>query len=184
MTSEIISSTIDSTFPIAGQDNDTQGFRDNFNTIKTALAVATNELSDLQNGGARVNSNNNFNSNDITNANFLANTFQSNTVLSTGVVSSTTVSWLEGYTHVIRAASDVTLTITNLPNDQYAQMRIILTGDNTARQVTIAVASGTIKTDAATTTELTVNSTTSPTILEISSYDNNIMFLRTLGEFS
>ena len=37
MASNIISSTIDDTYPVAGIDNDTQGFRDNFNIIKTWL---------------------------------------------------------------------------------------------------------------------------------------------------
>jgi hypothetical protein len=41
------SSLIDTTFPVPGQDNDTQGFRDNFGNIKNALAAAASELSDL-----------------------------------------------------------------------------------------------------------------------------------------
>lgn len=48
MTSQIQYDTIDATYPIAGQDNDTQGFRSNFYAIKTALNVANNELTDLQ----------------------------------------------------------------------------------------------------------------------------------------
>ena len=40
MASNIISSTIDGTYPVAGVDNDTQGFRDNFTVIKTGLATA------------------------------------------------------------------------------------------------------------------------------------------------
>ena len=54
MASEIISNTIDANFPVAGQDNDSQGFRDNFNIIKTALSVANTEITDLQSGAARV----------------------------------------------------------------------------------------------------------------------------------
>ena len=41
MASNIISSTIDESYPVAGQDNDTQGFRDNFNIIKTAASTFT-----------------------------------------------------------------------------------------------------------------------------------------------
>ena len=40
--------TIDEQFPIAGQDNDSQGFRDNFTNIKTALDTAKSEISDLE----------------------------------------------------------------------------------------------------------------------------------------
>ena len=40
MASNIISDTIDAAYPIAGVDNDTQGFRDNFQIIKTGLALS------------------------------------------------------------------------------------------------------------------------------------------------
>ena len=35
MTSAINPNNIDSAYPVAGQDNDSQGFRDNFTNIKT-----------------------------------------------------------------------------------------------------------------------------------------------------
>jgi len=48
MTSSINPNNIDGTYPIAGQDNDSQGFRDNFTNIKNNLTFAATELSDLQ----------------------------------------------------------------------------------------------------------------------------------------
>ena len=48
MTSNINYSGIDAAYPIAGQDNDSQGFRDNFSAIQTALAIAGSEISNLQ----------------------------------------------------------------------------------------------------------------------------------------
>lgn len=42
------SSLIDTTYPIPGADNDTQGFRNNFGNIKIALDSAASEISDLQ----------------------------------------------------------------------------------------------------------------------------------------
>ena len=42
------SSNIDKTFPIPGQDNDTQGFRDNFIAINNAFNTAAAEISDIQ----------------------------------------------------------------------------------------------------------------------------------------
>jgi hypothetical protein len=42
-----ITSLIDTTFPVPGQDNDTQGFRDNFGNIQIALNRAAEEISDL-----------------------------------------------------------------------------------------------------------------------------------------
>ncbi len=44
LTSTISSTAIDSNFPIPGQDNDTQGFRTNFATIKLALSTAKAEV--------------------------------------------------------------------------------------------------------------------------------------------
>jgi hypothetical protein len=48
MTSAINYIDIDQDFPIAGQDNESQGFRDNFSFIRQALEVTKNELTDLQ----------------------------------------------------------------------------------------------------------------------------------------
>ena len=48
MASSINPNNISVTFPVAGQDNDSQGFRDNFNNIKTNLTSAKTELEDLQ----------------------------------------------------------------------------------------------------------------------------------------
>lgn len=48
MPSTINPNNIDITYPIAGQDNDTQGFRDNFRNIKNNLNTARAEITDLQ----------------------------------------------------------------------------------------------------------------------------------------
>jgi len=39
---------IDGTYPVAGQDNDSQGFRDNFTNIRNNFSYAQSEISDLQ----------------------------------------------------------------------------------------------------------------------------------------
>lgn len=48
MTSAITTTNIDVTFPVPGQDNDTQGFRNNWGAIKSALDTASTEITDLQ----------------------------------------------------------------------------------------------------------------------------------------
>lgn len=45
--SNINPNNIDGTYPIAGQDNDSQGFRDNFTNIKNNFTFAKSELEDL-----------------------------------------------------------------------------------------------------------------------------------------
>jgi hypothetical protein len=42
------SNNINVLFPVAGQDNDTQGFRDNWANIKNSLAIVSSEISSLQ----------------------------------------------------------------------------------------------------------------------------------------
>lgn len=48
MTSQINPNTIDGTYPVAGQDNSSQGFRDNFTNTKNNFQFAYNEITDLQ----------------------------------------------------------------------------------------------------------------------------------------
>jgi hypothetical protein len=49
MTSQINPNNIDGNYPVAGQPNNTQGFRDNFTNIKQNFQYAENEIDDLQN---------------------------------------------------------------------------------------------------------------------------------------
>jgi hypothetical protein len=51
MTSQINPNNIDGTYPVAGQPNNTQGFRDNFTNIKTNFSTAKDEITDLENKG-------------------------------------------------------------------------------------------------------------------------------------
>lgn len=48
MASNIITTTLDENYPIAGRDNDTQGFRDNFSVIKANFNFTKSEIEDLQ----------------------------------------------------------------------------------------------------------------------------------------
>jgi hypothetical protein len=74
VTSNVTYAGINTNFPVAGQDNDTKVFRDNFATIKTGLENANIELSALQgtgenySGAANRETANDFNTNTISNA--------------------------------------------------------------------------------------------------------------------
>ena len=48
MASNINANNIDGNYPVAGQDNDSQGFRDNFTNVKTNFTNAKSEIEDLQ----------------------------------------------------------------------------------------------------------------------------------------
>ncbi len=46
MASSIDPNNIDGAYPVAGQDNNSQGFRDNFTNIKTNFQYAEDEIND------------------------------------------------------------------------------------------------------------------------------------------
>ena len=66
-TSAIVYTTINENFPAAGVDNDSQGFRDNFARIKTALGTAQNEITYLNNNALYNNKNNDMGNNTLSN---------------------------------------------------------------------------------------------------------------------
>ena len=51
MTSQINPNNIDGAYPVAGQDNNSQGFRDNFTNIKVNFQYAEDEINDLDTNG-------------------------------------------------------------------------------------------------------------------------------------
>lgn len=62
---------IDQAYPIAGQDNDSQGFRDNFKNIHQALYYADQDITQLKNTNvSRLSETNDFSRNTILRANF------------------------------------------------------------------------------------------------------------------
>jgi len=63
MSSNINPNNIDREFPVAGQDNDSQGFRDNFTSIKNNFSFAAAEITDLQNSVTSIQSTVNTNGN-------------------------------------------------------------------------------------------------------------------------
>lgn len=128
MASNIISTTIDQEYPVAGQDNDSQGFRDNFSVIKTGLATASTEITDLQNNTAKKNENNDFNGNNIQEANFVATTEE---VRSNGnVTANQNISFTAGHYQTIQVGEDITLTLTDWPDSGVmGRIRLVITKD-------------------------------------------------------
>ncbi len=56
---------INALYPLAGQDNDSQGFRDNFSNIKTAIDSAKNAISTIEGTAPSKQADNDFNDNTI-----------------------------------------------------------------------------------------------------------------------
>ena len=70
MASNIVPGNVDGTYPIAGQDNSSQGFRDNFNAIKNNFTEAKSEITDLQDNKASLNASSDFANNEVIRAKF------------------------------------------------------------------------------------------------------------------
>ncbi len=187
MASAIITSEIDENYPVAGVDNDSQGFRDNFNNIKTALNVAKNEISDLQDGVARVDGNNNFNGNQIIEAALLKTTQVTNELNNNiPITTSQTISWNGGQVFSIIVNANLTLTFDDFPAENYAVMRVFLYSfENNARTITLASQGGTVKYSTGFPSPLTATSSDNPVMLEVSTFDGGVtLFVRYLGIFA
>ena len=116
MTSAINYTSIDENFPVAGQDNDTQIFRDNFDTIKRSLSTAKDEVTDLQDNTAKLNNDNDFSLNIIQNAVLQNNRDQK---FDNGLVtaSPTTIDFQNGPYQILNLGDDVTVDFLNFPGD-------------------------------------------------------------------
>jgi len=184
MASQISYSGIDGDFPVAGQDNDSQGFRDNFGLIKTGLQTANSEISTLQTNTAKLNEENNFAGNNLK----AGNTIQGTETFYNGGVRSvdTNISFESGHlqSFTINAAG-LTLTLTDWPaSGKAAKIRVALFGRGQTDTITWATEnSGTIKvkTDG---WNSEINSATHPKFWEFWTYDGGtVVYGEYLGSF-
>ena len=141
MASNINTTSINESYPVAGVDNDSQGFRDNFATIKSNFTSAKSEIESLQDNTAKTNANNNFLGNQITGADLVANTEK---LYPGGTVnSSQNVSFNNGHVQTFSIGADLTLTLADWPGAQkVGKMRVMLLNDGSSRTVTWAVEAG------------------------------------------
>jgi hypothetical protein len=115
MTSQINPNNINSEYPVAGQDNNTQGFRDNFTNIKVNFQYAETEITNLQaNSISKVSTSvNEFNDSVIYGAR-LQNTGYIQ--LNRGNVAPTAnINYAAGSFQTITANANTTLNFTGLP---------------------------------------------------------------------
>ena len=133
MASSLSPTSIDATFPVAGQDNDSQGFRDNFNQIKTDLTNAKSELENLQSTAvlkADLTSPAVTVSNDLAgNELFDYKTYQVvDKVSALGTVSgSQSVDVSNGNVFTVTSSAALTLSFTGFKNTGHESVRLIIT---------------------------------------------------------
>jgi len=132
---------VNGTYPIAGQDNDSQGFRNNFTNIKNNLQFAYDELTDLQSKavlksaltGGSLN-------NDMNYAQLISPQLIKavETVNNLGTkTGSFTISWADGHFQYYTTSGNTTLAFSNWPTSAYYTcLRLQITTDTTNRTVT------------------------------------------------
>ena len=114
MASNIVPGNVDGTYPTAGQDNSSQGFRDNFSAIKNNFTEAKTEIDSLQTNKASLNASNNFAGNTIQNAVLKDNgeTFYAHNSVSSGSV---TLNHENGHYQTLTITADTTFAFSNFP---------------------------------------------------------------------
>jgi hypothetical protein len=137
--SSINPNNINGQYPVAGQDNDSQGFRDNFTNIINNFTFAYNEINDLQQNALLKNPLSGTTlSNDMNYAQLvkpqLLNAVETQNPIVGAVSGSKNISWLDGDFQKFTTGGDVVLGITNWPqNGTRAKLRLqITTGANVA----------------------------------------------------
>lgn len=111
-----ITSGVLTDYPKAGQDNDTQGFRDNFSLIEQNFTVAKNEIDALETNSALKTTDNNFNGNQISEANLLNVTQHGLNVDTTGEPTEHNVSFnINGYNQYLKIDRDKEIQLSGFP---------------------------------------------------------------------
>ena len=185
---------INENFPVAGEDNDTQVFRDNFDTIKTSLQTAKDEITDLQDNAARTDLEEvNFNRTVIRRA-VIQDTYER--LASGGEITIGTINpdFEDGSYHIYSFTTNCTISFLGLPDENAdprgnAKMTLELYSNNTEeRTLTFVTTSGTVLKKSNNWPEtgniLKVSSSTNPKIIEVWRNRNDRIFLNYVGQFS
>jgi len=142
MASQINPNNIDGAYPVAGQDNNSQGFRDNFTNTKQNFQYAENEINDLQSkavlkaaltGGVLDN---NMNDNLIFAAKI--QDFSATAVTVGTTVGTVLLNYAAGHYQIITTTGSVSLNFANFPTaGSYGYFRIQINITNVAHTLTL-----------------------------------------------
>tara|TARA_B100000925_G_scaffold120403_1_gene89466 strand:- start:1882 stop:2454 length:573 start_codon:yes stop_codon:yes gene_type:complete len=141
MASNINETGVNTEYPRAGEDNDSQGFRDNFSVISSNFVAAKSEIETLQTNTAKLNADNNFLGNKIQNAELINN---SEGYFAGGTVNtSQNINFSNGTHQSFTVGADVTLTLSAWPaTGKAGTIRVYLNCDTVARTITFSSNAG------------------------------------------
>ena len=138
MSSNIVPGNIDGAYPVAGQDNSSQGFRDNFSAIKNNFTEAKTEIESLQDNKASTNANTSFNDYIVSRA-VLKDCGE--TVYAHGTTSgSITLNHENGHYQTLTTSGSVTLGFSNFPAAALGRIILDITYASTAHTLTVTSA--------------------------------------------
>ena len=193
MTSLINFAAINENFPVAGQDNDTQVFRDNFGTIRDNFETAKTEITDLQDNAARTDEDNDFLYN-VVGSLTLQDAYLRKKDYGAAIVAGTQeISFKQAMYHVVKVGANTSLSFTEFPTaavdltglGQIGKATLELYGDGTARTITFTTTGGTVlKKSPGFPGSVTVTSTTNPVIIEVWQHSATVIFMNYLGLYS
>ena len=189
--SNINNNIINENFPIAGQDNDTQVFRDNFSAIKDNFGFAKTEIEDLQDNTARTDQDTSFNNTIISFA-VLQNVREKFYFAGPALVESPQeISLTTGSYHAFGVNGPISLNFTDFPGDLDVNKsvgRVTLEITATAgapKVITLLEEGGIVFKKKGTFVENTFTVNGGETvILEVWKYDNSTIFVNNLGVFA
>ena len=145
MTSAINPNDIDGTYPVAGQDNNSQGFRDNFTNTKTNFQYAANEITDLQTNAVLKAAltgtalDNDMGGSPLSNANI--SDFSAVAAILGTLSGSVTIDYTAGHYQTVTTGASISLAFTNFPAaGNFGIVRVQVTVTNTAYTVTLPAA--------------------------------------------
>jgi hypothetical protein len=142
LTSQINPNNINGSYPVAGQDNNSQGFRDNFTNTVTNFTYAAEEITELQNNAvlkaplSGTTLNNNMNGSVLSNAQLQDMSF---TVVSLGTLSgSVSIDYSAGHFQTVTTGGPILLSFINLPTNGIAgTVTVSITVANIAHTVSL-----------------------------------------------
>ena len=147
MTSSINPNNIDGTYPVAGQDNNSQGFRDNFTNTKTNFQFAADEITELQNKVVLKSAltgtvlDNNMNGSILSNAQ-LQNISETRVALGT-LTGTVTVNYASGSYQTVTTGGNISLSFSNFTTaGTLSSVTVRITVASTAHTVTLPAAVG------------------------------------------
>ena len=190
MSSNINPYNVDGTFPIAGQDNSSQGFRDNFTNIKNNFIFAETEITDLQSKVLTTSAlNGQTLNNNMAGTQIIAPQLSAWTqsLIDLGVASSAVqLNFTQANFQKITTAAPITLSFTNWPASVgtgalgYGLMRVWIYVTNTAHTVTLPTSVSTAVGDIAgynTSTHTITFDSVGNYVFDFSSIDGGVTFL-------